>query len=256
MTKPQHHWDLRAALNFMLGGAGAGLIVVSAFLPQGRILPIAAGATLVAAGLISVWLEIGKKLRALHVFFNPITSWMTRESFAALLLFPLALGAILTGKYLWAPAIAAAAFLYCQARILRAARGIPAWRAPAVVPLIVTTGLAEGAALALFFVQEALVLSFFAALVLARALAWARYRTEVKGEALELPGRQLLQIGTVAAAALIVAALLVEAAAWLAAAAVLATGWRLKYVLVTRAGFQGFSLPRAPVRGLRSGESP
>jgi hypothetical protein len=47
---------------------------------------------------------------------------------------------------------AAAAFLYCQARILRAAMGIPAWRGPWVVPLIVVSGLAEGGAL-LWLVQ-------------------------------------------------------------------------------------------------------
>ena len=34
---------------------------------------------LVAAGLGAVWLEIGRPLRAIHVFFNPCTSWMTRE---------------------------------------------------------------------------------------------------------------------------------------------------------------------------------
>jgi hypothetical protein len=39
------------------------------------------------------------------------------------------------------------AFVYCQARILQAATGIPAWREPLIVPLIVATGLAEGAGL-------------------------------------------------------------------------------------------------------------
>jgi hypothetical protein len=47
----------------------------------------------------------------------------------------------------------AGAFLYCQARILRAAKGIPAWRTPWVVPLIVLSGLAEGGALLLLLMQ-------------------------------------------------------------------------------------------------------
>jgi phenylacetyl-CoA:acceptor oxidoreductase subunit 2 len=37
------------------------------------------------------------------------------------------------------------AFLYSQARILAANKGIPAWRHPASVPLDGATGLAEGA---------------------------------------------------------------------------------------------------------------
>jgi len=145
----QRHWDARAALNFMLGGSGAGLMIAAAFVPPASPAPVALSLALVAAGLFSVWLEIGRKLRALHVFFNPFTSWMTRESFAALLLFPLGLGAIFFSQALPAAAIAAALFLYCQARILYAAKGIPAWRSPMVVPLIVVSGLAEGAALLL-----------------------------------------------------------------------------------------------------------
>ena len=147
MSQLQKHWDVRAALNFMLGGAGAGLMIAAAIAGSRSPWPVAVSLALVASGLFAVWLEIGRKLRALHVLFNPFTSWMTREAFAAMLLFPLGLGALLRPQFLPAAALAAAAFLYCQARILRAATGIPAWRRPAVVPLIVITGLAEGAAL-------------------------------------------------------------------------------------------------------------
>ena len=145
----QRHWDARAALNFMLGGAGAGLMIWAALMQVRSPYPIALSLALVATGLCAVWLEIGRRLRALHVFFNPFTSWMTRESFAALLLFSLGLASLLDDIFLPGTAIAAAAFLYCQARILRAAKGIPAWRAPWVVPLIVVSGLAEGGALLL-----------------------------------------------------------------------------------------------------------
>ena len=51
------------------------------------------GLALVGLGLFCVWLEIGRPLRALHVFFNPRTSWMTREAFVATLLFPAGLAA-------------------------------------------------------------------------------------------------------------------------------------------------------------------
>lgn len=234
----QRHWDARAALNFILGGAGSGLLAC-AFLLKGT-LPVFVGLALVAAGLGAVWLEIGRKLRAINVFFNPFTSWMSRESFAALLLFPLGI--------IYPPAAAPVAlvFLYCQARILHAAKGIPAWRAPAVVPLIVFTGLAEGSGLALLFSANSVVLAIFALAVLARAIAWSLYRTAVTSSALDRPGKALLFGGTIAALVLLP---LVPPLAGLAA---LAAGWWLKLALVTRASFnQGYSLPHLPVRGAR-----
>ena len=86
----QTNWDWRAAANFICGGAGAGLIVFAA-LSGAAGAPLTGlllgGLALVGAGLFCVWLEIGRPLRALHVFFNPRTSWMTRESFIAVLLF-------------------------------------------------------------------------------------------------------------------------------------------------------------------------
>jgi phenylacetyl-CoA:acceptor oxidoreductase subunit 2 len=169
MNQVQEHWDARAALNFMLGGAGAGLMIWAAVMQVRSPYPVALSLALVAAGLFAVWLEIGRKARALHVFFNPFTSWMTRESFAALLLFTLGLASLLDASLLPAAAIAAGAFLYCQARILRAAKGIPAWRTPWVVPLIVISGLAEGGALLL------LVQGSFTGIPVLAAGAWIKY---------------------------------------------------------------------------------
>ena len=251
MSTLQRYWDARAALNFILGGAGAGLIVAAAFVQPATPWPIAFGLLLIAAGLTAVWLETGRKLRALHVLFNPFTSWMTREAFAALVLFPLALGSFLTLKMLPAAAVAALVFLWCQARILRAARGIPAWRAPQVVPFIIATGLAEGAGLAVFFVQTDLAAALLAIALISRALAWASYRAELKSEALEHAGRAL-QLGGIAALLLVLASFYFSPAALLAGAVAVATGWWLKFALVTRAAStQGFSLPRQPVRGTR-----
>ena len=240
----QRHWDARAAANFMLGGAGSGLMVAALFVAEPSV-PIMLSLVLIATGLTAVWLEIGRKLRAIHVFFNPFTSWMTRESFAALLVFPLGVGALFVPAALPFAAAAAATFLYCQARILRASKGIPAWRAAEVVPLIVLTGLAEGAAIALIFSVNQFLLLLFALAVIARLIAWLRYRAAVRTSALEPAGKALVWIGTVAALALI----FVPPLAGLAA---LGAGLWLKFALVTRASFnQGFSLPHLPVRGSR-----
>ena len=77
MSAAQQHWDARAAANFMLGGGGSGLMVAALFVPDPR-LPVVLSLLLVATGLTAVWLEIGRKLRAAHVLFNPFTGPQTR----------------------------------------------------------------------------------------------------------------------------------------------------------------------------------
>ncbi len=267
----QLHWDARAAANFMLGGAGSGLLIAwSLAIPASGWQPyVIAGLALIAAGLGAVWLEIGRKLRALHVFFNPNTSWMTRESIVAVAVFGLGLAALALDLRVLgqAAALAALVFVYCQGRILRASKGIPAWREPAVTALIVTTALAEGAGLYLattaFMDTARLLLALFVLAVIARALAWSRYRARIEHgvpkparAALDAAGRALIQLGTVAPLALAVVALALpeggSIAAALAGMAALAAGWRGKFVLVTRAAYNpGFALPRLPVRGAR-----
>lgn len=256
----QQHWDWRAACNFMFGGAGAGLVIASTLLDDPRApAALGAGLALVAAGLAAVWLEIGRKLRALHVFFNPFTSWMTRESFAAVLLFALGITALATGSASlhYAAAAASALFVFCQGRILHAAKGIPAWRQPEVVPLIAATGLAEGATAALVFELAGAPLALAGLALVARALAWARYRTALERSgalaALAPAGRALVQLGTVVPLALLAFAFVMPESAWVAAAAVIGTGWRFKFVLIARAALnQGFALPKVPVRGART----
>jgi len=251
----QTNWDWRAAGNFMLGGTGAGLMMGLALVQNQSAYPVVLAALLVAGGLGAVWLEIGRKLRAIHVFFNPQTSWMTRESLAALLFFIFCTIEIFfhSTAALGAAALAALAFVYCQARILRGAKGIPAWRAPQVVALIVTTSLAEGTGLLLLMNLEVLAVSLFIASVIARAIAWSGYRAALKQPgsraALESAGKALIQIGTIAPLALVLGGYFMPQAALLAGIAAILTGWWFKYVLVTRAAFnQGFSLEHLPAR--------
>jgi phenylacetyl-CoA:acceptor oxidoreductase subunit 2 len=254
----QKHWDWRAAANFMLGGTGGGLLVASAMAVPSPRPAILLALLLIAGGLGAVWLEIGRKLRAIHVFFNPRTSWMTRESFAALVLFALGICALLLPQA-WlthACAVVALAFVYCQARILRASKGIPAWRAPEGVPLILASALAEGAGAALLFETAPVALFFLGLTLIARLIAWYRFRAALRREsrsaALEDAGRILVLLGTIVPLALLPAAYAAPQVAPLAAFAALATGWWFKYTLVTRAALnQGFALPHLPARGGR-----
>ena len=275
----QRHWDWRAACNFMFGGAGSGLIIAALLIgPPRPPAALLAGLGLVALGLTAVWLEIGRPLRALHVMFNPFTSWMTRESFAGLALFPLGMAAAITGSAALAvsAALAALLFLWCQARILRASKGIPSWREPSLGWLILATALVEGAGLACLFAAlgtgagaaagDRLTLApegWLALALLTRGLAWPLYRRRVEPtlardarSALEGAGRILMQLGTVVPLALLATGYAIDAAAQvavpLAGLVALAAGWQFKFVLVTRAAFnQGFALPHLPVRGAR-----
>ncbi|MCM5569046.1 hypothetical protein M6I34_00835 [Burkholderiaceae bacterium FT117] len=271
----QAHWDWRAAGNFVCGGAGAGLLVFAAFggtEAGARAALILLGLALVGAGLSCVWLEIGRPWRALHVFFNPRTSWMSREAFAAALLFPAGLaGAAGYAPAAWAAGLLALAFLYCQARILRASRGIPAWRQPGIVPLIVATGLTEGCGLYLVLQPVhgsagPVLMAVFAALVALRWANWVAYRRRLGNRvaaparaALDRAGDTLQRVGSYLAFALIApvgiglaSGLAAQALAVAAGAAAAFAGANLKHTLITRAGFnQGFALAALPVRGAR-----
>ncbi len=272
----QPQWDARAAANFICGGAGAGLIVYTALARSQAATAVVLtllGLLLVGSGLTAVWFELGRPWRSFNVFRNPATSWMSREAYAAVALF-VAGGAVLLKipGASWIAGIIALCFIYCQSRMLQSARGIPAWRLPATMPLLVVTALAEGAGLYWFAALwhrggSAGLLFAFAALVILRYGAWAMHREQLRGNAragagLVRPGRLLLLAGTLLPILLIlllvVLPVTMQARFVLAAFAgilVLMTGAVLKYALVLRASYnQGFALPVMPVRGVRSGQ--
>lgn len=273
----QTHWDDRAAGNFIGGGTGSGLAIVAAatLLASGESPPaaFALAAFLIALGLGLVWLEMGRPWRFLHVFLHPHTSWMTREALIAPpLLVALGIAAWLEGAgSAVAALVLSLAFLYSQSQILHAAKGIPAWREPRIVPLIVTTGIAEGAGayLLLGAVLGVLPESPFAialalAAIFARALAWSSYRRHLSRGSAPVAARRALaafspmvvMLGTIVPFVLLLAALAlpdaVNALAPLGGLAALAVGWRMKHAIVRRAAFnQGFAIAQPP--GERSG---
>lgn len=261
----QTHWDWRAAGNFVFGGAGGALLVIITLAESGHppALPIGLTAlVLVGLGLFLVWLEIGRPWRALHVFFHPQTSWMSREASVATVLFPITLAALwLDSAALFSvAAVLGALFLYCQARILHASRGIPAWRENAIVPLVIATGLTEGIALLmiLFAILGGPATSLVNAFILLIVLrSWAYYSWRSSLELAQAPAATINRVaalrvpfllwGNVIPVALVLAGVffwrwpLLEASAALA----LAGGWYLKFVIVTGAAqVQGYGVGR------------
>ena len=282
----QRNWDSRAACNFIGGGSGSGLLAAAAvaslagwpYYPAGAL-----AVALIGFGLAMVWLEIGRPLRALNVFFHPQTSWMTREAFLALPVLTLAgLAVLLDQRFVSLPfqahvpvavlasaaAVLGLGFLYCQARILHASRGVPAWRESALQTVIIATGITEGLGLLLvlgLFIGPPLTWAVAGSIVavVARSVAWEYYRRRVQltgpAPAVAVLNRVSLPVhllGHLLAVILLIMALRAASPVMPAAIAgflVFATGAWLKLAIVTRAAFtQGFSIAFVPVRGRTS----
>lgn len=263
LARRQDHWDTRAAVNFMFGGTGSCLLFAAALLAGEtfRHLAAFAGLGLIALGLLMVWLEIGRPWRAANVLLRPNHSWMTREAWIAIATFAVAGAWLLLGVAWLAPLVAGGglAFLACQAMILRAAKGVPAWHEPALLGLIVSTGLVEGTAALLLILTATApppgwLVGILAALLVVRAAAWLRYRGRLQAS---LPAGAQAALAATATPFLWIGhalPLLLLAAAWAApvgssaiaitaALAALGAGWFVKHRIVTRlAHLQGYAL--------------
>jgi len=262
----QENWDWRAAGNFILGGTGSSLMFMTAVTRFPESMPYAyvlLSLVMIGAGLALVWLEIGRPWRFLNVFFNPQTSWMTREAWMAALLFVLALVSVaMDYPVLIALAgLAGLAFLYCQAMMLRAGKGIPAWRVPAIVPVVGSTGLSEGTALLVLiqgFTTTAVgwLTYVLLALVVVRTMAWQHYLAKLTVAHAPKATVDMLAdinwsawiVGGVLPVILLLLPLAIADAGSIsdsvAAVLVVLTGWHIKFTIVTRgAHVQGFGLP-------------
>jgi phenylacetyl-CoA:acceptor oxidoreductase subunit 2 len=160
------------------------------------------------------------------------------------------------------------AFLYSQARILAANKGIPSWRHPRSIALMIATGLAEGGGFLACVVSFGampigpVALVFLVVLIAVRAWFWRSYLAGLvadgapEGALRVLTGfaprfvscrmsclhcwSSLALAGVPGRAALVFAAGLM----------MVAGGWMLKFTLVRRAAFtQGLALLCLPVRG-------
>lgn len=265
-THLQPNWDWRAACNFIFGGTGSALLLLGALTAHPDLPPLPlllSSWALVALGLLCVWLEIGRPWRFLNVFLHPHTSWMSREATLAVMLLLLSMAGAYSGRAVLVllGGLVALGFLFAQGKILQASKGIPAWREPAIVPLIMLTGLCEGSAVLASFrlATETATLGYsvlFAFLLLARAFAWHVYETRLAGEwtpealARTLSRNRLILIylGTLLPLALLLGS--VEPLAHVAGAVALLGGWYTKWSIVTRASqVQGYALATRIQRG-------
>jgi len=167
----------------------------------------------------------------------------------------------------------AGSFLYCQARILRAAKGIPAWRAPLTPWLIGASGLLEGTGLMLLIhlaAGDAVPFTATAAYVgmalsAVTGVLWIAYRGGAARAGIPpLARRELTRVAplvTIAGHGLPLAAFFMLAGSTPGSTAALVTsvlagfgavlgGAVWKFTLVTRASHQqGYAMPKLPRRG-------
>lgn len=272
----QTNWDWRAAGNFIGGGTGSGLLIVTAATIYNGINDyslVLLSMLFVMGGLFLVWLEIGRPFRFLNVYLNPFSSWMSRESYLAsiLVLCGLCTFWFQSQGLLGVAFIFAWLFLYSQARILKAARGIHAWRIPQVVPLIMTTGIVEGTGVFLIAcivlpvlknsidLVEIMIVSW--TLIIFRLWAWFTYKQVLEKNAprqtqnlIVLSEGPFLLYGHIIPALLVIAAAIFSGVAsafiFISGLCLVLSGWGIKFIIITRAALnQGYALAHSPARG-------
>jgi phenylacetyl-CoA:acceptor oxidoreductase subunit 1 len=275
----QTFWDYRAAMNFILGGMSSGLAVMAYLahlvggMPAQALLTLyLAAAAGMAVGLFFVFLKIGRKARFLNVLKRPQSSWMTRETYFVAAFYP-----AVAADFIWPQpalhllvALSALGFLVSQAFILFTCKGIPAWRAPLIPPMLVAMGLFEGVGLlaiaaAAFPTHVSAGLSLplaGLALALVNAGLWHRYRTTARTQGIGPIARWTIRsitpwlqlVGHANSAVIFSIALLGSTIHPLLLANtgffMALTGAFCKYFMIVRAGYQqGYALPMMPQRG-------
>ena len=275
----QTYWDLRAAMNFIMGGFGAGLVIIAYVMhlagglgeaPMMRM--FTAAGLIIAIGLFFVWLKIGRKLRALYVILRPQSSWMSREVYAVGVLYGAGLADFVFPSITLHTLVAFAAvvFLYCQARILHASKGIPSWRVSAMPWMLMASGILEGTGLVALILaissQNMAVPTLLPVtglvLTAVNAVLWRNYVINAKTNGIGPKSRIILFSNTLkvhAIAHLFPALLLMLAIALptlptillgAAGALILIGGAYWKGLVITRACHQqGFALAKFPQRG-------
>jgi DMSO reductase anchor subunit len=155
-------WKRKAALNFILGGAGAGFYLIHTLASmlikedsalQRSIPPEWIAILLVSAGLASVALEAGRPWRARYVLSRLGSSWMSRE---ALLAAAFMLSCIVQWQRPHAAlpvlcAACAAGFIAAQGFLLQASRAVPAWNSAVLPPALAVSSVYAGCGLNLVY---------------------------------------------------------------------------------------------------------
>lgn len=199
---PQQNWGWPVALNFVLGGAGAGGFVFSFMLAglagnegvvetKAGMIILLAMPSLVVLGFLCLSLEAGKTKHSRFLLNGVGSSWMSREVLAFILFIAAAVVSVFVqSPFLIALAAVSALFLLVShGFILAGSRGIPAWR-NSIIPLVVlSSGLSAGAGIAIVlgtvvgipFAARGIIVAILLALV--NSVVWLFYSGSLKTRA-------------------------------------------------------------------------
>jgi phenylacetyl-CoA:acceptor oxidoreductase 26-kDa subunit len=160
----QKNWDWPAALNFILGGVGAGSYLFYHLVhylandapPDDIIVRIFTSfvmPALVCLGFLALTLEAGKPAHSRFLLRGIRKSWMSREVIAfVVFIISAVMGGFITGYFFRDVAmLAALALLISQGFVLSSSRGIPAWNWAFMPLLFLSSGLVSGAGLTMIF---------------------------------------------------------------------------------------------------------
>jgi phenylacetyl-CoA:acceptor oxidoreductase subunit 2 len=242
--------DILSTADFTLGGAGAGLLLLASLAALTQFF----AAPLVIAGL--VLLVLGHAI-ALVRGSRPagVSKWRRNQAIAAAVAAVISAAALSMPEVMplvWVPA---ALSLIFQGRILDSTADRPAWRSPLVVPLLLVSGVAEGAGLLLLLAPLCLeqqpdwTAGLLLGLLAARLFVWMTYRRRIMAASPPVNVARVLETfstpfalgGNVAPVLMMMIAAggqaeLAAAGMPAAGLAALAGGWALKVMLITRAG--------------------
>ena len=192
-ARKQRIWRWPAAINFVLGGTGAGFYLFAALIElihedpgafTHRAYPFPAP-LLVCLGLLAVSFEAGRPFRAVHLLKRLQSSWISIEIMAgALFVFFATAGWIFPSVILLiCSSSAALGFILSQGFIIYRARAITGWSVPLIPMLFFTTALAAGGGLLLILSSFLMIshgeitLMMVQAFIVMDVTAWAIYLT-------------------------------------------------------------------------------
>ncbi len=151
--RKQRVWRWPAAANFILGGMGAGLYLLSWFMLWLGMVPPTGfellAPALAALGFLSLAVEVGRPLRGLYLFRALHHSWMSREALAGVLFMGTAVLSWVWPHTWLSPvaALSATGLLISQGLIIHRAYAVTAWHKPAVPWWVSLSGLEAGSGL-------------------------------------------------------------------------------------------------------------
>jgi len=191
-TKRERAWGWPAVINFTLGGAGAGLYLLSFVYdllqtsPNTEALRNASNILspiLISIGFFAVSLESGQPSRSIYILSNLKSSWISIELMAGILFIITALADLFFHSAVLHMTATASALgiILSQGFVIFHSRAITAWNLPIMPFLFFTSALAMGGGMLVFIsfflrsIAEVSVFRIMTACLIADITAWALY---------------------------------------------------------------------------------